>query len=71
MILDTCDSEHCLHALPAHAVVDHAEILPAVLDLGLLDDQSAAHLLDPVIERHQLLVVILLHELVPPENTTF
>ena len=63
---DTCDSEDCLHTLAPHAVVDHAEVLPAVLHLGLLDDEGASHLLDSLIQSDGLLVVVVLHELVPP-----
>ena len=66
--LDTCDSEDCLHTLSSHAVVDHAEVLPAVLHLGLLDDEGASDLLDSLSQSHGLLVVVVLHELVPPAN---
>ena len=63
---DTCDSQDCLHTLSPDTVVDHAEVLPAVLHLGLLDDEGASDLLHSLIESHGLLVVVVLHELVPP-----
>ena len=65
MYVLTCDGEHGLDALPADGVVDHAEVLPGVVHLGLLDDQRPADLLHALVQLHQLLVVVALHELVP------
>ena len=42
--IQTCDSEDCLNAFSTDAVVDHAQVLPAVLHHRLLDDQSPSHL---------------------------
>ncbi len=44
LIISTCDCEDGLDALPAHGVVHHAEVLPAVLHQRLPYDQGPAHL---------------------------
>ncbi len=44
VMISTCDCEDGLDALPAHGVVHHAEVLPAVLHQRLPDDQGPAHL---------------------------
>ena len=62
----TCDSQDCLHTFSPDTVVDHAEVLPAVLHPGLLDDEGPSNLLNSLIQSHGLLVVVVLHELVPP-----
>ena len=62
----TGDRENCFDALAADRVVDHAEVLSGVLDHGLADDEGAADLLHSIVQLHQLLVLVGLHELVPP-----
>ena len=62
----TGDRENGFDALAADRVVDHAEVLSGVLDHGLADDEGAADLLHSIVQLHQLLVLVGLHELVPP-----
>ena len=62
----TCDRKNSFDAFSAHGVVNHAEVFSGILDFGLLDDQSSADLFDASVQRHQFLVIVGLHELVPP-----
>lgn len=43
------DCQDCLDALTANRVVDDAEVLARVLDLGLENNQGAADLANPVV----------------------
>lgn len=44
-----CHGQHGLDALAAHRVVDDAQVLARVLDLGLKDDEGAANLAHAVV----------------------